>query len=193
MLRLSPQQASQAQTAINLLYGRNLHTKGTKKYVSSPVWCATRRESNYLNKNPAGKAILNSRNKKLNEWDLTRARFHIADRFPPKPLRKEKDIETILSNIMREEQQTTPPELPEELLSRWSLVAGEQIAKHTEPAYLREGILTVHADHPGWLSEVRRLPQAHLLKKLASIPSLPAIHKIRFQLNPAIKTWKNKT
>jgi len=138
-------------------------------------------------------ATLNSRDKKLTEWNLTRARFHIADRYPPKPLRKEKEIEAILSNIMGEEKQAAASELPEELLSRWSIVTGEQIAKHTQPAYLKSGVLTVYTDHPGWLAEVRRLPQAHLLKKLASIPSLPAIHAIRFQLDPTVKTWKNKT
>jgi len=132
------------------------------------------------------------KNNRSTEWELTRSRFYISDPFPPKPLRKEKDIGAILSGIIQKE---APPEadLPEELTSRWPLVVGQHISKHTEPAYLKMEILHVYADHPGWLSEIRRLPKSLLLKKLAAIPQLSAIKDIRFQLDPAIQTWKNRT
>ena len=134
---------------------------------------------------------MNKRKNKLNEWELTRARFHISDRFPPRPLRKEKGIETILSDIMEEQQ--ADPEIPAELMERWHLIAGIQIAKHTELSVIKNGTLIVFVDHPGWLTEVRRFPQARLLKKITAINGLPPIQKIRFQLNPSAKTWRNKT
>jgi hypothetical protein len=136
--------------------------------------------------------FVNPRDRKRNEWELTRARFHIRDRFPPKPTRKEKEIGDILSGIISNAP-APEPELPEELASRWPLVVGQQIAKHTEPAYLKAGILHVYADHHGWLTEIRRLPKNHLLKKLSTVPKLPEIKDIRFLLDPSARTWKNNT
>lgn len=131
----------------------------------------------------------NNRNKR--HWQLTRERFHIAEYRPPSSVRDERKIGTILSDILQDE----PPaqKLPEALTERWGLITGEQIAKHTAPASLRNGLLYVYADHPGWLSEIRRLPKKHLLKKAMSIPGIPEIKDIRFQLDPSIRTWKNHT
>jgi len=135
---------------------------------------------------------MKSRDIKRTEWELTRARFHIADRYPPRPLKKEKTIDSILTDILKEEEKQSTPDLPEELMNRWPLIAGKQIAKHTSPAFLKQETLIVHTDHPGWLQEVRRLPQQHFIKKLAAIPALPPISKITFKLDPDARTWKNK-
>lgn len=125
------------------------------------------------------------------EWQLARERFHIPDRFPPAPLRDEKGIKTILSQVLKTEP---PPDvLPNALIERWSIITGEQLAQHCAPVSLRRSTLYIHVDHPGWLTEIRRLPKDHLLKKISSIPGLPKISDLRFILDPAIRTWKNKT
>jgi len=132
-----------------------------------------------------------NKKKEWSKWQLTRQRFHIMDRRPPAPLRDEREIGTILSDILQTERPVET--LPEMLTERWSLITGEQIAKHTTPSSLRNGVLTVYADHPGWLAEIRRLPKKHLLKKAMAIPSIPEITDIRFQLDPSIRTWKNRS
>ncbi len=127
-----------------------------------------------------------NQNKELSRWLLTRQRFHIADYRPPVPPREERSIGTILTGILQTEP--VEDELPQVLKDRWELITGGQVAKHTTPVQIRNGVLHVHADHPGWLSEIRRLPKAHLLKKLAAIPEAPAITDIRFYLDPALRT-----
>ena len=149
--------------------------------------------SSFLEKHTLKRSeFLNPRNKKSTEWELTRARFHIPDRYPPKTTRKEKEIRSILPGIINNES-LPEPELPEELRSRWPLGIGHQISTHTKPAYLKMGILYIYADHHGWLTEIRRLPKTNILKKLSVIPNLPEIRDIRFQLDPSIRTWKNRT
>ncbi|MBL7011862.1 MAG: DUF721 domain-containing protein [Kiritimatiellales bacterium] len=135
---------------------------------------------------------MKQRNRNQMNWQLTRERFHIADYRPPAPLRDEREIGAILSDILQTEPPAEQPP-PMALVERWGLITGEQIAKHTAPSSLRNGVLSVYADHPGWLTEIRRLPKEHLLKKVMSIPGIPEITDIRFLLDPSIRTWKNRT
>jgi len=132
---------------------------------------------------------MKSKKNKLEEWQLARERFQISNRFPPRPRRPEKNIGSILAEIRGEKPDFAP--LPPVLESRWAVIAGEQIARHTHPAILRGTQLIVYADHPGWLAEIRRLPTQHLLKKIATIPNVPEIKSIRFQLDPTIRTYRN--
>lgn len=130
-------------------------------------------------------------NKTQQEWQLNRERFHIPDRFPPAPLQEEKEIKSILAGILK----TEPVDdiLPLALSERWNLITGDHLAQHCTPVSLRNKTLYIQVDHPGWLTEIRRLPKKHLLKKIATIPGLPKINDLRFILDPAIRTWKNKT
>ena len=124
--------------------------------------------------------------KEQKHWQLSRERFHIADRRPPAARREARKIGTILSKVLQSEPVEKP--LSPVFSERWSLITGEQIAKHTTPARLRNGVLYVYADHPGWLGQIRRLPKAHLLKKIAAIPETSEITDIRFQLDPLLQT-----
>lgn len=128
-------------------------------------------------------------NHKQLKWELSRERLHIEDRNPPPEQRSERSIGDILSDILK----NNPADdviLPEILVERWPVVAGEQLAKHSAPAYLKNGVLYLYADHPGWLTELRRIPKPHLLKKISSIPDGPEVKDIRFQLDPAIRTFR---
>ncbi len=131
---------------------------------------------------------MKSKNNRLGDWKLTRERFHISNPFPPRPRHPARKIGAILSEIQGLEPATD--NLPEMLEARWAIIAGEQIAQHTRPAHLRGTQLYVFADHPGWLTEIRRLPTEHLLKKIASIPGAPEVKEIRFQLDPSIRTYR---
>jgi len=126
---------------------------------------------------------------KLADWQLSRERFHFPSPFPPRPKRPEKTIGAILSEIQGEK--TDSFALPNRLGNRWAIIAGEQIARHTYPAFLKGTQLIVYADHPGWLAEIRRVPARNLLKKIMTIRGIPEIKEIRFQLDPAIRTYRN--
>jgi hypothetical protein len=123
------------------------------------------------------------------KWERTRERFGIPDPFPPLPQRPEKRIGDILTEITKAAVVLRDP-LPKELLACWSAVAGPQLAKHTCPAHIQDRILYVYADHPGWLSELKRLPKAHLLKRTLTTCPSAEIQDIRFQMDPALRTQK---
>jgi len=131
---------------------------------------------------------MKSKNNRLDEWRLTRERLRISDPFPPRARRTEKSIGSILSEIQGLEPVVDTR--PEMLEVRWAAIAGDQIAQHTYPAHIRGSLLYVYADHPGWLTEIRRLPTQHLLKKISAIPNAPEIKEIRFQLDPSIRTYR---
>lgn len=117
---------------------------------------------------------------------LTRQRFHIIDPHPPANHRKEREMGSILSDILKQEKPVAP--IPEQMGEYWQIAAGQQIATHTDPEAINDGILLVNVDHPGWLAEVRRLPKQRLLKKLNAVTTLPEIRDIRFRLDPSLRT-----
>lgn len=121
------------------------------------------------------------------KWELARERFRLDEPFPPPERRPEKRISDILTGILRKDESGTVT-LPEKIAERWPVVAGEQLAKHTRPSHLKNGVLYINADHPGWLTELRRLPKTYMLKKIAAVPDIPEIKDIRFQLDPVIRS-----
>jgi hypothetical protein len=128
-------------------------------------------------------------NQRLLKWELARERLRIEERFPPKERRTEKCIRDILAGILNTEDSNSVY-LPEIIREHWPMIAGEQLAKHISPAHLKNGILYLYADHPGWLAQIRRLPKMHLLKKIAVIPDSPEVTDLRFQLDPSIQTFR---
>ncbi len=125
-------------------------------------------------------------NDKSLKWELQRERFRIEEHFPPPERHPERRISDILAGILQKDE-TEAVVLPEVITERWPVIAGEQLASHVRPSHLKNGVLYLQADHPGWLAESRRLPKAGLLKKIASIPDIPEIKDIRFELDPAIR------
>ncbi len=121
------------------------------------------------------------------KWQRMRERCHIADPQPPPARRKEKAIGDILCDVLKE-RSSQAASLPAGLAEHWPVIAGSQIAGHTRPAHLSNGLLYIHADHPGWLTQLRRIPKNHLLQKIRAVPDLPAVRDIRFQLDPALRT-----
>lgn len=129
---------------------------------------------------------MTNRQKEKAEWMLTRQRFHIADPFPPKKTRKAREIGDILADIL--EQERPDDSMTEEIRESWRLAVGQQIATHTVPETIQNGILTVDVDHPGWLTQVRRLPKQRILKKLEASTAVPPLRDIRFRLDPSLRT-----
>ena len=122
------------------------------------------------------------------KWQLTRERFKIEEKNPPDSFRPERHIKEIIEDLLHRTPGT--PKAPDSLAERWPFIAGEQIAQHTRPAFLKKDILYVYADHPGWLAEIKRISKAVFIKKISSVRGLPPIRDIRFQLDPAYQSLK---
>jgi len=121
------------------------------------------------------------------KWELKRERFRLENPFPPPEKRREKPISEILTGLLSNNNPEVPP-LPEIIDQRWPAIAGEQLAKHVRPYRLQSGVLYLYADHPGWLTEVKRLPREQWLKKIRSIQNAPDIKDVRVQLDPLLKS-----
>jgi predicted nucleic acid-binding Zn ribbon protein len=69
------------------------------------------------------------------------------------------------------------------LFSGWATVAGTSLAAHTRLIDVRDGILIVEADHPGWLQMARMRKEALLSLARAAAPEARIVD-VRFFLGP---------
>ena len=69
----------------------------------------------------------------------------------------------------------------EDIEGRWKEIAGESGSKHTRPAALRKGILTVFVDSSGWFQEMT-IQKRKLLKQLKRIFGKDKISGIHFRI-----------
>ena len=106
------------------------------------------------------------RNSKRNfaRWDIDKVRYRLSK--PPAPNREIRSLEDILPDILAG---LRVPQSENILILRkaWPQLAGEQIAQHSEPGFIKDFALYIHVDHPGWMPELERHKRI-LLQKLQS-------------------------
>ncbi|MBF0459863.1 MAG: DUF721 domain-containing protein [Magnetococcales bacterium] len=73
-----------------------------------------------------------------------------------------------------------PRSQAQKLCWAWSQSAGEQVAQHSEPTRLTNGVLTVRVDSPVWNSQLHHL-KAELLAKMQSHLPPGSLREIRFR------------
>jgi predicted nucleic acid-binding Zn ribbon protein len=64
----------------------------------------------------------------------------------------------------------------------WSNIVGSDIARHSQPVSLRNGMLVVAVDHPVWLEDLTRYSKADILKKVQECVGKTAVRDIRFRI-----------
>lgn len=67
------------------------------------------------------------------------------------------------------------------VFARWESLVGEQIAAHVRPRSLRDGVLVVLADHPGWATQLRFL-EGDLLSALSGVLGPGAVTAIEVRV-----------
>jgi len=120
------------------------------------------------------------RNSPLNRdrWDMDKVRYHLDT--PPAPKRDAKSVAEVLKDVV--EGLSEPVQANVVLLREvWPELAGAQIAKHSQPGFIKDYALHVFVDHPGWLAELERMKRP-LLLKLQSAYSEMRIRSLRFSL-----------
>ena len=85
-------------------------------------------------------------------------------------------VKTVFARI--ESEKTLSREDVEE---RWKAIAGVSASRHTRPASLRKGVLTVFVDSSGWMQEVN-MRKRKILKQLKSIFGKDRISAIHFKM-----------
>ena len=111
-------------------------------------------------------------------WDMDKTRYHLAK--PLAPNREIRGIDGILKDVLDGLEQ---PQSENILILRdaWPKLVGAQIAKHSEPGFIKEFALHVYVDHPGWMPELERIKRI-LLQKLQSSYRELRIRKLNFLL-----------
>ena len=111
-------------------------------------------------------------------WDMDKVRYHLGK--PPAPNREIRAIDGILQDVLDGLEQ---PQGENILILRdaWPKLVGAQIAKHSEPGFIKEFALYVFVDHPGWMPELERIKRM-LLQKLQSRYRELRIRRLNFLL-----------
>lgn len=126
------------------------------------------------------KCMEQPRNSKRNRdrWDMDKVRYHLDK--PPAPNREIKSVGDILKDVVDGLEQPIQENVLV-LRKAWSKLVGEQIAKHSEPGFIKDNALYVFVDHPGWMPELERLKRPLLMKLQNSYREL-RIRQLRFSL-----------
>ncbi len=64
---------------------------------------------------------------------------------------------------------------------RWSEIAGEELAAHSQPVEIEEGTLIVDADHPGW-AQMLSLRKTEILRSIKKAAPGSEIEAMRIRL-----------
>ncbi len=111
-------------------------------------------------------------------WDIDRVRYKLDK--PPSPQREIKSVGDILKDVVGGLEQPVQESV---LILResWEKLVGVQIAKHSEPGFIKDFALYIFVDHPGWMPELERHKRSLLMKLQSSYREMRIRH-IRFQL-----------
>jgi predicted nucleic acid-binding Zn ribbon protein len=74
------------------------------------------------------------------------------------------------------------------VLGRWRAVVGDQIADHTSPTGLHEGVLNVTAESTAWATQLRMM-QPQLLAKIAAAVGDGVVTALKIT-GPAAPSWR---
>ncbi len=109
---------------------------------------------------------------------MDKVRYHLDK--PPAPNRDFKSVADILKDVVGGLEQPTQENV---LILReaWPKLVGAQIAKHSEPGFIKDFKLFVFVDHPGWMPELERLKRPLLIKLQSSYREL-RIRQLQFLL-----------
>ncbi len=75
-----------------------------------------------------------------------------------------------------------------EVFALWSTVVGEQIAAHSGPTALRDGVLHVKAESTAWATQLRMV-QSQLLAKIAAAVGDGVVKSLRIT-GPTAPSWR---
>ena len=82
----------------------------------------------------------------------------------------------------------TGPLSQHELLATWPDIAGDEIARHSEPIAIEGGVLQVRCESTAWATQLRMM-RAELLAAILERYPGAGVETIRFQ-GPDAPTWK---
>ena len=83
---------------------------------------------------------------------------------------------------------TPPPQALSAVFGRWGDIAGAEIAAHSHPRQLRDGVLVVEVDQPAWATQLGYL-KAELIAKIAKATGGEEVREIRLRVHSRRRPW----
>lgn len=106
---------------------------------------------------------------------------------PYGPGREPRGIDDVLVNLTRSMGWESPL-AKSELLVAWPELIGPEVAAHTEPTSVEDGLLTVRCDSTAWAQQLRSMRNA-VLERIAERHPAAGIESVRF-IGPDTPSWK---
>ena len=142
------------------------------------------KEENGYRKNPRG--ALYPPRMSPGKLEVMRERFQLNFIPPSRPFREAQEMGSLVSGLMRRRggEGSGASGLVRRIAEDWLDVAGADVAKHTRPGPLTDGMLTIFVDSAVWLGELSRFGRKPLLKNLKERYGDAGIERLFFQIDP---------
>lgn len=116
-------------------------------------------------------------------WELQREHDRIEDVLPPSPGGDARPLQEGITAALRA---ILPrgSELLAELARDWGAMVGADVARHTRPAGLERGCLSVYVDSSTWLYELQRFGQKRMLENVQKRLGADQVKTLRLRLDP---------
>ncbi len=101
--------------------------------------------------------------------------------------RDPRGIDDVLENLTRSMGWESPL-AKSELLVAWPELIGDDVASHTEPVSVEDGLLTVRCDSTAWAQQLRSMRNV-VLARIADRHPAAGIETVRF-IGPDAPSWK---
>lgn len=123
-------------------------------------------------------------------WNAPRRRQRQADEVGSQPFTAGRDPLSVGATIdsLTEQLGWTEPLAQHELFARWAEVVGPEVAAHSQPTVLEDGVLTVGCDSTSWATQLKLLRHEIAAQLSREIPAA-RVENIRF-FGPEAPSWK---
>ena len=115
------------------------------------------------------------------EWMLARERLRLVD--PPPPPAPDLSLRSAIARLFTKLDSQTGSAV-QQIQSKWKLIAGEMVAKHSCPGRMADNVLYVYVDSSTWLAEITRFHSDDILRKIQNEIRSVTVKGVRFQVNP---------
>ena len=116
-------------------------------------------------------------------WALERERFHL-DANQPQPIPDRTSKISDLIPAFLKEVGLEDKLWQQALLTEWSQLVGEQVARRARPGKIQNRILSIFVTNSVWLNELTRYSKPQILKNLQARFGPDLIRDIRLQPDP---------
>jgi predicted nucleic acid-binding Zn ribbon protein len=77
----------------------------------------------------------------------------------------------------------TTPAVLSAVFTRWEEIVGAPVAAHAWPVSVRQGVLVIGVEHPGWATELRFMT-ADIAARVAAVSGIEAVERVEIKVGP---------